>query len=161
VQIGEGRFTGDRQVSERRQVEAGEFAAQVREAKEVREHIELDNARLTIARAVSEGFMKVRIRRTTRPDGTVETIEDVEKGTPQWTAAAWTRERFEPERCGRIDRGEAIALKKREAVGEVVVDKEQAKAQARELLSMFSPADLREIVRGLPIDADEQEPGAE
>lgn len=110
---------------------------------------ELDKCVDTALRHGTTGYPK-RIVAITEKRGAKTITTTVEDPVPSYQAALRALEVLAPERHGRISRLDAAVLKKREASGETIVTREQAKARARELLARFSPSDLEEILEGLP-----------
>lgn len=112
VKIGEGREGPDRCVSAARRDAAVMFVKRLRAIEETREAALLERCTKTLDEAASTGFVRVKIRKTTRYDakGNVvhsETTEDIEKATPIWQAAAYVKERREHEKWGRKDKVQA------------------------------------------------------
>lgn len=112
VKIGEGREAPNREVSQTKRDAAVMFVQRLRAVDDLREAALLERCTKTLDEAASQGFVKVKIRKTTRYDakGNVvhsETTEDIEKATPIWQAAAYIKERREHERWGRRDKVQA------------------------------------------------------
>lgn len=178
LERGDNTYQRALNISPERQAAAEQFHADWQEAKAKGEVVRLARAAEWKAKRKAELDAKLdecvdtllnhgtrgyerKIVTTTKRTGPVTVATTVEAAVPCWKAASRGLEILSPDRFGRIMREGAISLRKREDAGETVISKDQAKAHLRELLGLFGPADIRDIVDGLPIDADEQEPGAE
>lgn len=164
VKIGEGRAQPTRVISEERREAAVVFVNRLRAIEEIREVTLLERCSKTLEQAATEGFTRVKIRKTTRFDAKgkqvhSETVEDVEKAIPIWQASAWVKERRQQELWGTGQSRLAAAEAKRleQGAGRVST-KEEAKAEIRSILAQMHPDDILEIVSDLlptPEDADD------
>lgn len=166
VKVGEGRSGPHRELSEERRAAAVDFVRRLKEIEEAREAVLLEQCQKTLAQAATEGFVKVKIRKVTRFDGTgaqvySETTEDVEKATPTWHAAAWAMERRQPETWGTGDaRLAAAQARKLELEGGKPKTKEETTEMLRGILAQMPPDEVRALVADLlpmPIGTEDED----
>ncbi len=164
LKIGEGRIYPAREVSAEKREAAVGFVQRLRAIDEIREAALLERCSKTLEQAATEGFTRVKIRKTTRFDAKgkqvhSETVEDVEKAIPSWQASAWIKERRQPETWGTgQSRLAALEASKIEKEGERPKTKEETTAMLRSILAQMSPDEVRTLVADLlPTPGDRED----
>lgn len=164
-----------KEVSEKRRALASVFLQQWAEACEVAEAAKLakaeikareleakynkavDNAVQTIITAATKGLESRKVTTVEKISEKVTVTTEVQPPRPSVSAASRLVEILAPHKYGRVDRIQALALRKREAAGDIVVTQEQAEADFKTLLAMMPASTVRRLVAEV-LPEDEPEP---
>lgn len=164
------------QISETRRELASVFFQRWTEACEVGEAVKLANAEAkarelhakyeeaveaavqTIITAATRGLQSKKVTTVEKLSDKVTVTTEVAAPRPSVSAASRLVEILAPHKYGRVDRIQAVALRKRESAGEAVITQEQAEAEFKTLLAMMPPATIRRILAEVLPEDDDAEP---